>query len=41
MNKAFNALTPAKLITTFNFMWRYWQTLLKEGDKKKTTFITK
>ena len=41
MDEAFDALTKAKLMTTFNFMWGYWQMPLEEGDKKKTAFTMK
>jgi len=41
MDEAFDALTKAKLMTTFDFTWGYWQTPLEEGDKKKTAFTTK
>jgi len=41
MDEVFNVLTKAKLMTTFDFTWRYWQTPLEEGDKKKTAFMTK
>ena len=31
INKAFNVLTKVKLMTTFDFMWGYWQTPLEKG----------
>ena len=40
-DEAFDALSKAKLMTTFDLTWGYWQTPLAEEDKKKTAFTTK
>jgi hypothetical protein len=40
-DEAFDALTKANLMTTFDLTWGYWQTPLAEEDKKKTAFTTR
>jgi hypothetical protein len=40
-DEAFDALRKAKLMTTFDLTWGYWQTPLAEEDKKKTVFTTR
>ena len=41
VDEAFDALTKAKLMTTFDLTWGYWQTPLAEEDKQKTAFTTR
>jgi putative transposase len=40
-DEAFDALAKAKLMTTFDLTWGYWQTPLAEEDKQKTAFTTR
>lgn len=40
-NEAFDVLAQAKLMTTFDLTWGYWQTPLTENNKEKTVFTTK
>ena len=40
-DEAFDVLAKAKLMTTFDLTWGYWQTPLAEEDRQKTAFTTR
>ena len=40
-DEAFDVLMKVNLMMTFDLMWGYWQTPLKEEDKRKIAFTTR